>query len=356
MNLEKPADRRAASRLKIRAPGPAFQEVRYLKLLDPMRAQALWLRISLLSSGNGFRRVSEVWGVYYARREGRDPIKIALKQSHDLRAASLIGASGESLPLLPGALEDQGIRVQDCELTSSHARGSIQSKGRTRSWDLQFTPARPASFEWVPEKLARARLTGVRGITRAADLRVSGTTEIDGEKQAWTAAPGIRGQIIGTSLPHSWVWAQCNTFVNERGDPVEAIFEGISARERLLGLVPTPRLSTFYFLYDGQEYALNTLWDALRSRSHPSLTEWSFQADHGDLSFRGLVRAENREFAGINYEDTDGSLLYGANAELAEMSLSIYRRGKLEKTLKAPGTSAFEVVSRTPNPYVPVLV
>ncbi|MGZ3689317.1 MAG: hypothetical protein ACXVBW_13515, partial [Bdellovibrionota bacterium] len=96
--------------------------------------------------------------------------------------------------------------------------------------------------------------------------------------------------------------------------------------------------------------------DVFTVRSKNTLTDWKFQADRGELSFRGYAKAEHKDFAGLTYEDTNGSLLYCGNSKLSDMRVLVYRRGKLEATFDAPGTAAFEVVSRHKNPYVPIII
>jgi hypothetical protein len=314
----------------------------YLKVNDPAANRALWIRMTLLISANGFRRVAETWAVHFQRGANKEVAKQAWKQSHDLKAFS--------------SSDDGTIRVADCEFAPTHTRGQISSKGKTIAWDLQLQTGHDASFNLVPPALSRSGLVKNSAVTVAEDLRFSGTVEIDGEKFEWKNAAGMQAHLSGPKNGHSWVWGQCNLFVDGQGQPVPFLFEGLSAKARLLGSLPSPKLSTFFFHYEGKPYVFNSLWDALRVKSSSTLTEWSFQADRGDLSFRGKASAELKDFAGLTYEDTNGSLLYCANSKLSNLEIHIYRSGKLESTFYAHGTAAFEVVMREKNPYVPILV
>lgn len=321
-----------------------FQEVWYLKLNDPFSNRALWLRFTLLISANGFKKVAETWAIYFDRKDSREISKVALKQTHDIQKFSNDFAGSKS------------IRIGECELSDGHTRGMITSMGKSIRWDLKIVAPRSESFDYVPKQLAKSGI--VKNFTRTVyeDARFTGTSEVDGEKQVWTAAPGMQGHLAGPKNGHSWVWGHCNAFVNEQGTPVPFVFEGLTARSRLGGMIASPKMSAFYFHYQGQEYLFNSLLDAFRSRSESTLTEWKFQADRGDLSFRGTASAQYKDFAGVTYEDTDGTLLYCANSKLSDMKVLVYRRGKLEATFKSPGTAAFEVVSRVKNPYVPLLI
>lgn len=321
-----------------------FREVWRTRIVHPDGNQALWLRFALLSSNNGFRKVAEVWAVLFSKNESGETTKVALRQNFDIRSFQPINGSRK------------GLQISECELTDSGTRGMIQSKGRTIRWDFSSIRAQESSFNWIPEGLTRMGARRNRAFTLAEDLRFTGSTELDGEKLEWKAAPGGQSHLAGPGYWHSWTWAHCNTFRNEQGEPAYFVFEGFSARDRFFGLIPSPRMSSFFFLYQGREYRMNSLWNAIRSRSEQTLSEWKFQADCGDLSFRGEIQAENRDFAGFTYEDTNGSILYCSNAELARVTVWIYRRGKLEASFHSHGTAGFEVVSRQKNPYVPLLL
>ncbi len=331
-----------------------FQEIWFLKFNDPIHKKSLLLRFTLLVSGNGFRQVAETWAVFLNRPEsssgGASEIqKIALRQSHDIQAFSSMEAGG-----VPA-----GIRVANCELSDGRTRGVINSKGHSIRWDFVLTPTGGTSasgFSFVPDLLGRAGIVRNRMATVQENLLVSGSCEIDGQKHVWTNSPGMQAHGSGPRNPYSWVWGHCNSFVDDHDKPVPFVFDGCSMRPQLLaGTFIGPTLSTFYFVYNGQEYRFNSVWDAIRSRSSHTFTEWRFQAEHKDITFRGCATAEHRDFAGLTFEDTDGSLLFCANSTLADLVILVYRRGKLEATLNARGTATFEVGSRGKNPYVPIL-
>jgi hypothetical protein len=323
-----------------------YNEVWHLKLNDPSSRRALWLRFSLLSTSNGFHRVAEIWAVLFKRNENGEVIKTAVKQTHNISAFSLLSAeSGTSFS------------IGNCTFSEGMTKGEIVSKGQKISWDLKIVPACGGKFNMIPPVLGNTRLIRNKAATVFEDLRFNGVTDVNGEQIQWKQALGMQGHSSGTYNGHSWVWGHCNTFIDEQGRAVEFVFDGLSGKGRLGGsMIPTPKLSTFYFLYQGKEYLFNSLWDSIRARSENTKNEWKFQAERGDLLFKGHIRGEHRDFAGITYEDTDGSLLYCANSKLSDMTILIYRKGKLESTLEARGTAALEVVGRAKNPYVPILI
>ncbi len=327
-----------------------FHEGWYFKINDPANGRALWVRFTLLTTRNGFKREASVWAVLFERnRDTGEVRKVAVRQTQDISAF-------QSQETPSGVV----IRIADSELTPSGSKGCVASKGKEIRWDLQIAPrvtGQPAgTFSLLPEGLQRSGLSSGRIVTVGENLSFTGTVTVDGKPFQLQAAPGMQGHLSHSRGGHSWAWSHCNSFVNENGQPVDAVFEGLTVRATLAGLMRSPRFSSFYFRYRGEEHCFNSLWNALHSRSDHSLNEWTFKAERGDLVFRGKIRAQYRDFAGITLEDTDGSLLYCANSKLSDLELHVYRKGKLEATLRAPGSAAFEVVDRELNPYVPLLI
>lgn len=319
----------------------AFQEVWYLKLNDPSQSRALWIRFAALSSGNGFKKTAEVSAIYFQRLPSREIKKTALKQSFDLSALNIT--------------DQPSLQIGQAELTESGTRGRIQSKAQELKWDFSFSSALPSSFQLVPELLSRTGISKSSISTVCEDLLFTGTTEINGEVSQWNSAPGMQGHLRGSKSGHSWVWGHCNTFVNEQGKLAPVIFEGLSARSQI-GPFVTPRVSTFFFYYQGKSYSFNTLRDAFSIKSKNGINEWEFQADRDEISFRGHIRAEHKDFVGMTMEDTNGSLIYSSNSKLSDMKLLVYRNGNLEATFHAHGTAAIEVNSREKNPYITYMI
>lgn len=309
-----------------------FFDSRELKLVDPNTGRGFALKFGHLASRNGFNRTTETLAVFFQRRSAHEISKLALKQSRDLGLAS------------------------DAILSGSECRGSILAGGKSIEWDLRLEPRTEASFNAFPRSLRRLGLFRNRSVTIAEDLLASGSVTVDGNKVQLESARATLRTSRGPALLHSWAWGQCNAFVDEKGDGTDFIFEGTTGRARVLGFLPGPRFSTFFFRYKGQSYAFNSAWSSLRLRSRNSLTQWQFRADRGDLSFRGELKAEHRDFAGITREDTDGSLCYSAYSLISDARIHIYRQGKLETTLTSVGGAALEVVGRKKNRYVPLLL
>lgn len=318
-----------------------FQEFWYLKLCDPIHQRAFWLRFNLFTSRNGFKKISEIWAIFFQKELGRETRKLAVRQSFDMKAFTRIS--------------DFSIQIGNSELKQNSTQGSAISKGNSIQWDLSFHDGHHAQFALLPKLLSRTGVIRNSLTTLSEDSLFSGTVEINNELTHWKEAPGIWGHFYGKKNNHSWVWGHCNSFVNEQGQSTNFIFEGLSTRAKAGPLI-LPKLSSFYFYYQGKDYYFNSIKDAIFAKSNQTLKEWNFQVDHKDISFRGYAKSEFKDFAGLMDEDTNGSLLYLTHAELSDLRILVYRNGKLVDTFNAIGTMALEFASRTKNPYVPLLV
>lgn len=345
-----------------------FQEVWYLKFTDPSEEKGMWIRFTLLCSSNGYRRIAETWAVIFD--QSVHTRKLAVKQS---------------FPIDQFQLENGTIQIgPHSHLNLQGTKGQIESKGHVIRWDLSFLEdANPMTFDAVPKTLRSLGFKTLHVDTVSENLKVSGTVEIDGERWDWKEAAGMLAHHGGKNLGHSWAWGHCNQFIDESGKPVDVVFEGLSAHAKIVGPLASPAMASILIQYQDKRYQVDSLWDALRVRSENDFKEWKFQWDtidtqtskkkkQDELSFRGHFKAEHRDFAGMTYEDTDGSYLYCHYSQMASLTLWIYRNGKLETTLRSgalkgledsgenpkifSATATFEISGKSRSPYVPLLV
>ncbi|MFP4501649.1 MAG: hypothetical protein ACLFTT_11665 [Candidatus Hydrogenedentota bacterium] len=322
----------------------SHQEVWYLKLNDPEARRALWLRFTLLVRADGTKRLAEVWAIAF-ERTATEVKKVAVKRTR----------RAEEFVLLPP--EEKGFRIGECIFAARETEGAVGLPGgNTIRWRLRFAPARPAAFDFVPPVLKRLRMVRNIAWTVHEDLRFNGLCEVNGTPWEFTDAPGMQGHLAGARNGYSWAWGHCNHFHDQEGKPVRAIWDGLSGRGRKGQHGSTMQMSGMYIHYKGTDYAINNLWPALRMPSRFGLTGWRFEARLRERRFVGRVDAAPDEFAGVTYEDTDGSQLYCYNSKISSMALEVYHNNTLEDVLTARGTVAYEVVTREKRENVPLLL
>lgn len=321
-----------------------FQEVWYLKLVSG--TQGFWLRFTLLINPKEKKFIAETWAILFTRTAGGAVNKIACKETYPLGQIALENFSAQAEPFQ--------IRIGTSFMEENRTVGNIPQ--HRLHWDLRLENSRHLSFNFVPPSLRKSFLVKNYVTTPDEDLRCSGVVELGSQRLDWNQAPGMRGHLAGPQNGHSWVWGHGNSFVDEHGNPSDLVVDALSARARLGKNFSSPVLTTCFFHYHNQNYTLCSLWGALTTASRHSDTGWQFLVPFGEMSFSVQVSAQLQDFAGLTYEDTDGSLLYCANAKLADMSVEVRHRGHLQGRYRAKASAAFEVVTRTQNPLIPLLL
>ncbi len=301
------------------------------------QSQSLELRFHLLSSLNGFKRVAEVSGLLFVKEPNGDLQKHSVRQSFEL---SKFRQDGDA------------VQFGKCTLSDSRSTGSITAKGSELSWNLKFENARPCAFDTIPPIARKLRTTELLRTTIAEDLVVSGEVRLGGLLLNFQGARGMQAHWASKRLPNQWLWAHSNHFVKEDGSPSDLVFEGIVAKTPLLASALKLELATFFVRYDGIEYAFKGAWNSLFCRQTKTGLTWKFRIERGDILFQGEVAAQHKLSLSRASEDTDGSILFSVITSVADCSLSVYRRGKLEATYLSRGATFFEEVTRDKNPYV----
>jgi hypothetical protein len=324
---------------------PAFrgphQEVWYLKLNDLEGRHALWLRFTLLVSEGGVKLAAETWAICFRRMPGGGVAKAAGKTSFPIGAF-------QSGP--------RGMEIGPSVFSDRATEGEVRTSTHRIRWSLKNVPAHPASFNFVPPALHALGLIQNTAWTVYEDLRYTGWVEVNGERIVFDSAPGMQGHLAGKRLAYGWCWGHCNAFTGKDARPAGVIWDGLNGRARRGRNRKSRALSAMYFHYGGSDYLVNSVWQALRTTSRNTLNDWRFEAKAGAMRFVGQVNAENEDFAGVTYEDTDGSLMYCYNSKVSSMTLAVHRNGEHLDTLNARGTVAFEVVTRTQRDDVPLLI
>ena len=312
------------------------------KLQPPNRPQALWLRWTLLTSENGFRKTAEVWAILFNRTESETQ-KTALKQSFEI----------SQFLVKPGEAFKSGLRnslpLRRWARSRAWAKRLVGTSSSSRARNLR------SRFPWY-QKPCREQ-----GSPKTKRLRCMRT--------CWQPAPASSTESASSGITRLRCWAISRAPETDTpgSGPTAISFRMSPANQAMSCLTGSPaeraslssarhRRSAPLFRYRGDVYRFDTVWDALRARSVLSTMGWSFQADRGDLSFRGQIRSEARDFAGVTYEDTDGTFLYCSNTKLAAMDLQIYRAAGWKASYRSPHGAAFEIVSRSKNPYVPLMI
>lgn len=322
-----------------------FQEVWYLKFNDVDNAKALWLRFTVLIRQDKSKEVAEVWAIFFNRKEGIIQ-KTAAKETYPLYA--FIASHGPRNSF-------NGLDIGNNHLDEQKTSGHIRNENADITWEFDITRNVTGGHDFVPGRLRAMGLVNNLAVTVFEQQWYSGWCEVNGARYIFKEAAGMQGHLAGPTNGHSWAWGHCNCFVDDAGAPADVIWDGLSARAKIGGLVP-PALTSMFFQIGRENFFLNTVTDALRFRSQYGFDGWGFTTRKNRYHFEGNLTARLDDFACVTYEDTDGSNLYCHNTKLADMTLTVTSPEGGRSRYTSAGTTAYEVVTRTPHPYIPVLL
>jgi hypothetical protein len=295
-------------------------ESHFLKANSPDGLRALWIKHTVLApAAPRAEQVAEVWAIAFERDSPMEPVrKAALKRT---------------FPLASAAISEAPFRfaVGGAELRHGHARAALpaQPGDGGAAWDLRYacpeaafrpfplasmyTGAFPRSKSLTPVPQATAR-----GHFRLGEL----CWEVDGYVLA-------QGHNWGQSHAAAYAWAQINAFQ----DAPDAWFEALTGKVRV-GPLTTPWMSVAALFVDGELHRFDGLRAMVGSTVSIDHRAYALTTRSGRAELRLTISAEAQAFAGLRYQDPDGSTLACLNSKLAggEVSLTVPGRTRTLRT------------------------
>ncbi len=305
-------------------------EVWYLTFNVPGSRRAYWLRYTLDAPDAGPVH-SELWGHAF---DGGAP-----ERAFGLRRR--VGPDGLALG------GSQLVRIGEAELGEGRARGALEGHGHSLSWDLSFEPSAAAVFiapRWLRPVLERR---ATNWCVPNGDVRFRGEVVADGERIAFSGAPGQQAHLYGRRHAERWAWLHCNAFDGDR----RAVVEGVAATVRLGGAAKT--VTAIYVRHGGRDYVAQALPRALWATSEAAFPSFRFRAAANGVTIEGHARAAPDRMLQVAYEDPDGTPSYCANSEVGDLTIEL-RRGNGVELLTATGTAHVEFGGRERRPDIPL--
>ncbi len=311
-----------------------------IKILDAEKRQGLLLRLNHLQSENRFRKAVQVFALAYSFGDDDKMQRTLLREDLVLDRDHQLHFYG-----------DDHIQVGNCLLSPQRIRGKIQHRGQFLKWDFEVAWSNRAHYNLYPQALQQLGLVKPQTRTLNGNLILNGETITSAGTRDWKSAQATLGHTNGPFQFHSWSWAHCDHFFNQKGDKVSFTFEGLCFRSRLVGPVTLPEVSSFFIQYKDEVFLFNTVRSWLRVDTKQEASSWEVIADRGEYQFRIKLHTPSERQIGSIQEDTDGSYIYCASSLFSEMEILIFRNGKLEERLTSDAAS-HENATRQKSPYV----
>ncbi len=286
----------------------------FIKANHPTLDRALWIKVTVFSpapkKNEAHAAVGEAWAIAFDRERGH----VAVKASE---------------PIADSRFSRDGIdaQVAGCSITRTRTSGTISTADRSIAWRLDLAPEggdlRPLPYDWM----YNAPFPSSKLASPIADANVTGVVTVNGETWHVDGWRGMLGHNWGKRHAPEYAWVHVNQCVDEKGNPVDLIFEGVSARVAV-GDFRTPRLSTLVLRYRGVTYALNSVVTMLTSRAYISPRRWTIEAKNPWCAIEGEFWADTTDFVGLFYANPKGTPTHCLNSKIAHGRMKVTLEGR----------------------------
>lgn len=306
-------------------------EAWFVTVNDPASHRGFWIRYTTLfpSSGREIQAHSALWAFAF---DSDDP-------SQNWGAKQMF-----PLDALQSGLRPFRLRLGDATLDPGGCSGELHSDRGIARWQLRWQSREPP-FPFIDPRFQG--ISSVANIGAKPALAVSGIIDIGGRSFRLERAPGGQQHTWGSSHALDWNWG----FASGPDFWVDGATSRIRSR---LGRVLT---GTALGAQAGPEsFRSNGLFQVLRNKGPISADSWVANARLGDRRLDVSVKPRRRDLIGVTYADPQGGARYCYHTEVADLALTLSRRGQTLVELNRPAAAAFEYASETPLAGVPLVV
>jgi hypothetical protein len=301
-----------------------FYESYFQRANHPTRPLAFWIRYTVFSpKGRPDDAIGELWAIVFDGEKKRHVVaKTEMPREHfEFRRDRMRASVGEAV-LEPGRLH-----------------GAASSRGHRIEWDLRFGGGQEPLF-LLDRRLYGWPFPKAKALVGAPLARYDGRLVIDGEPLEVDGWVGSQNHNWGAAHTDTYAYGQVAGFDNAP----ESFLEVGTARLNI-GPFRTPFMTTLVLRHGGEEFALNTLAQALRAEGRFSYFEWSFLSRRDGVTIEGEVRAPKEAFVGLRYYNPPGGEKDCLNTKLATCHVTLRRDGRPDEVLECRQRAAFEILT-----------
>jgi hypothetical protein len=301
----------------------------------PQRALAFWIRYTIFSPAlRPQDAVGELWAIFFDGERGR---VTAVKE-----AAALSGCRFASSGI--------DVHVGAAVLTDTHLEGRASTGGHTLEWSLGYEGAEPPLL-LLPRPLYERSFPRAKAVVGTPNAAFRGVIRVDGEAVAIENWKGSQNHNWGSRHTDSYAWGQVAGF-----DDAPDVFLECSTAQLRLGPVWTPRMSLVVLRAEGEEFALNSLAQALRARGRCGFFDWRIESASSRARVTIRIHAPRSIFVGLVYANPPGGAKTCLNTKLAACELTLERPGREARTWTTAHRAAFEILTDRSDHGVAVAV
>jgi hypothetical protein len=242
------------------------------------------------------------------------------------------------------------IRVAEAELGDGVAKGRVETDAFAASWDLRFADANAPFFHLPKMGMYDSKLPKTKFLSPYPNAVFDGSITIGGEELEISGWRGMIGHNWGAEHAERWVWCQGAAF---GGRPAEDYFDMAVGRIKIAGL-QTPWVGNANLVLDGEGHRLGGFGHIPSTKVHESPTEARFELKGKDISVKGRVSSEARNFVAWIYADPVGPEHNTLNCSVSDLELEVERGGGSVERLTVTGAAAYEFGTRELDHGIPV--
>ena len=302
----------------------------YIKACRPGGGQGIWIRHTV-HKRPGEQPKGSIWFVLF-------------DAGADAPRATKITVGSEQL----SSPAESWIRVAEAENGPGRATGSIEADALSASWELGFSggaePCRYLPADWLYE----APVPRTKFEAPYPDARFEGTLRVDGAEIEIAGWPGMIGHNWGSEHAERWVWLEGTGF-----DDDGTYFDAGAARIKI-GPASTPWIGAGMLVLDGEAHRLGGFGRIRSSKISETPTSCEFVLPGKDLQVRGRVAAPVKDFVGWVYADPKGPEHNVVNCSIADLELTVERKGQPTRRLSLSGGGAYEFGMRETDHGIPI--
>jgi hypothetical protein len=240
------------------------------------------------------------------------------------------------------------IRVADAEIGPGQATGSVETDSLKAHWELSFSgDAEPCKYlpaDWLYE----APIPRTKFVAPYPDAQFDGWLDLDGERLEIAAWPGMIGHNWGSEHAERWVWLEGTGFESDG-----TYFDAGAARIKL-GPLTSPWIAAGMIVLDGEQHRLGGFERIRSSKISETPTACDFVLPGKDIVVRGRVSGRAKHFVGWVYADPKGPEHNTLNCSIADLELTVERKGAEPRRLNLAAGAAFEFGMRETDHGIPI--
>jgi len=304
----------------------------YLKAADPSGGRAIWIRHTVLKHP-GQEPTGAAWMTWF---DAARSAPVAVKQQVD--------ADEVTIP------RNAYIRVDEAEIAPGRMQGGIVGGGIEASWNLRFTDHGEAFRHFPSERMYEGPLPRTKLLSPHPCLTVDGILDVAGERITLDRWPGMIGHNWGAEHAETWIWIHAAT--EDRGDGPGYV--DMAAGRVRVGPWLTPWILNGQIVDRGETLRLGGLQRVRRTKLAAEPTRCAFAVPGDGFVVRGVVAAPANRFVGWVYADPVGEDHHALNCSIADIDLTIERRGRPPAPISVAGAATYELGTRDAGHGIPI--